>query len=62
MIESVPAAARSAPPDTGASMKAMSLLPIETSSAATDWAYDAGTVEQRRRVAFLGRAGIAGMG
>jgi hypothetical protein len=43
-------------------MKAMSLLPIETSSAATDWAYDAGTVEQRRRVAFLGRAGIAGMG
>jgi hypothetical protein len=37
-------------------MKAMSDLPTEASSAATDWAYEAGTVEQRRRVAFWGRA------
>ena len=56
MMDRVPSAARLVPPETGLSTKWMSLRLRVTSSFATEWAYEAGMVEQRRRVAFGGRS------
>jgi hypothetical protein len=54
MIESVPSAARIAPPETGASMKKMSSRPMSFNSFSTLCAYALGTVEVSNSVAPLG--------